>query len=207
MILDIIQANFLNFMHHISNHVPFMISAKTELNNFGKEIQDALFPDIPTFLGHIIATIILLIVIVRFGYKPFKESQKEKHEYIAAQIDNANNTNIKARRNQEDAINILIDSRSQSKKIIEDAKEQAKNIKEKNEENIKAEQEKAIIETEHQIFHAKQKANLEMKQKVINLAFDAAEVIVKKSLKNKANEEMINDFLNSVDVESDVHDH
>ena len=79
----------LSFFHSI-NIIFIHFLSENPIEKFGDDIRNALFPNLPTFIAHVIATIILLTIISVLGYKPFKKAQNEKFNYIKKQIEDAN---------------------------------------------------------------------------------------------------------------------
>ena len=187
--------NFLVNFHH-------MLETKSAIEVFGEELREDLFPNIPTFFGHIVATIILLFVIVRFGYLPFRKSQRDKHNYIQNQIVSARNKFLDASSKNDDADKFLEKAKIQASKIITQAKEESQIIKQNSLNKIKV-QEKKILETlKTHIDNKEKEFEQKFRKEVIDVSFNLAEKIVEKQINKKSMKDTVNNFLDSLESKS-----
>ncbi|AUB31116.1 F0F1 ATP synthase subunit B [Spiroplasma floricola] len=162
-------------------------------------VIEGLFPNLANFIAHILSTIVILILLTKLVYKPFREMIKERRKKINELLDDAAAKLAKANRNNKEASKFLDSAKEESKQIINSAKLSADNLKLEIIEN--ARNEATNIQT-----HAKQAIDFErnemqeqMRQEVIDLAFVAAEKIMKENISKEKNEKMIKDFIKSLD--------
>ncbi len=196
---------FDNFLILISNTVVNTTNvfnniqiSSNPINGMGQEIANSLFPNIPTLIGHLIATTILITVIWKFCYQPFKDAQNKKFAHIKKQIDSANDKLDAANKDSIKAKKSLQDARNNSLQIINDAKEKANNIKETNLNTVKEKSSQMLSDTEIEIKHNYKIAQQKIKKEIVDVAFLAAEKIINKEVKNKKNTQLVDEFLNSL---------
>ncbi|WP_375317635.1 hypothetical protein [Spiroplasma endosymbiont of Virgichneumon dumeticola] len=55
----------------------------------GDDIVNQLFPNLPVFIAHIFASVILLLVLWRWVYAPFRKALHGRHLAIKDKLDDA----------------------------------------------------------------------------------------------------------------------
>lgn len=191
--------SYFNNYHHGQ-----IISTKSDIGRFGDDLRNDLFPNIPTFFGNVIATIILLFVIIRYAYAPFRESQRRKHEYIKNQIASANQKYSESVQNQKQAEIYLRNASAQSKKIINQSKIEATEMKGRILTQATAHQKKILLDTKMQVEYEKTMAASEIKNQSIELAKEIATKIIDKEIAKQTMDDTINDFLKHIDTSKPV---
>ena len=192
LIFNSIVVNTTNIFHNVQ-------SSSNPIDEMGKEIGNALFPNIPTLIGHLIATTILIVVIWKFCYQPFKDAQTKKFNYIKKQIDKANDKLDFANKNNIKTKKLLQSAKNDSAEIISNAKSDANNIKENNLRSIKLKTKQMLDDSEREIKNNYKLSQQKIKEEIINVGFLAAQKIINEEVKNKKNEEIVDEFLNSLD--------
>ena len=187
----------LSFFHSI-NIIFIHFLSENPIEKFGDDIRNALFPNLPTFIAHVIATIILLTIISVLGYKPFKKAQNEKFNYIKKQIEDANMKFENSLIKENEASNTLKKAHLDFKNIITNAKQSAENIKNKNKLIIQEQTKKMIFDAENDIIRQKEKMESKVNSKIINLSFIVAEKIINREIDEKENSKLVDNFLKSV---------
>ena len=174
------------------------------LLSIGDEIRTALFPNLPIFIAHIIATFLLLFVIIYFGYKPFKRAQKKRSDYISKQIEAANKKNIDATKyslriknkmlflkNKEDEIlrNSINSAELEKIKILSDARNKRNSILDK---------------LNKEIHYERVKFKKESKKYIIDNAFSLASKIIDKNIDRREEKSVIDSFLKEQNKKDDT---
>ncbi|ABC01622.1 F0F1 ATP synthase subunit B [Mycoplasma capricolum] len=163
------------------------------------KIIESLFPNLPNFIAHLLATIVLVIVLAKLVYKPYKqmiEKQRQKiTEVLSDAIEKQTQANIKIKQANSlleeaktESVSIIntarVDAEIQKNKIIDNANLQAKNIQSYAQNSIKQE---------------KIKAQLEIKNTIVNLAINSAEKILSKEIDKNTNKKLIEEFIKDLD--------
>lgn len=157
-----------------------------------------LVPNVWVFLCQLAAFIIMILVAIKFLYKPIKKFIKERQEYVKNNIEDARIKNEEADRNLEQSKDALVSSRKEAIKIVNDAKLEA--TKEKN----------AILDTTQQEIAAKQaKASEDLKREtekaiksvhdeVVNLAIETSKSILEREVNVKDDDTLVNELVNNL---------
>lgn len=86
------------------------------------KIIESLFPNLPNFIAHLLATIVLVIVLAKLVYKPYKqmiEKQRQKiTEVLSDAIEKQTQANIKIKQ----ANSLLEEAKTESVSIINTAR-------------------------------------------------------------------------------------
>ncbi|WP_342258690.1 F0F1 ATP synthase subunit B [Spiroplasma endosymbiont of Dioctria linearis] len=163
------------------------------------DIIGNLFPNLANFIAHILSTIIILILLTKLVYKPFRETIKERRKKISELLDDAVSKQAKANKNNKEAFQILDSAKEESKMIMNSAKLSADNLKLEIMENARAEAANIQNHAQKTIQLEKNEMYEQMRQEVIDLAFVAAEKILNENISKDKNEKMIKEFINSLD--------
>lgn len=187
--------------YHSLIHIIFV--RNTDIKRFGDNLRSDLFPDIPTFFGNVLSSIILIFVILRYVYAPFRDSQRKKHDYIKKQISLANQKYSEALKSQQNADQYLIDARNQSNDILEQSKIEATNLRQKILDRAHAEQKKIYGDTKNQISVLETNSKNKIKTEAVNMAVEIASKILNEKIQKKSFDQTIDEFLDSVDSKHD----
>ena len=167
-------------------------------NNFAEEISHKLVPNLGSLLTQLFAFIVLILLVILFGYKPIKAMLKKRSDHIEETILDTERKNAEANTKLNQANEVVIASNLRAEEIINAAKEDAL-----------AERERIIAEAHEEALKMKQDAELEIAQRVkdaqdeirkeiISVALDASSVVIKRNITSKDNEELINDFIDDL---------
>ena len=176
-----------------------------DMKSFGddlaQQIEAKLFPNIWAFLVQLIAFIILIIVVIYFGYKPVKKYLNKRQEMLDEEVKSTFEANKKAQSAQLEAEKNLKDSKDQATQILSNAEEDANKRKEKI--LIEADNEAREIKDKAQgdILRAKENAKASIETQIIDVALDASEKILEREVKSSDNKKLINDFISDLNKE------
>ena len=174
-------------------------SCKGELIN-SDEIANKLIPNLGSFLTQLSALIVLIVVVIIFGYKPIKKMVKKRQDYVENNIKEAEEKNQEASTNLTQANETVLASRREASEIVENARIEA----EARRDEILHEAEQEVIEmkkrAERDIKQSEEDAKEEIRQRMIEIALDASSELLKRNVENKDNEKLVSDFINEIDA-------
>lgn len=160
---------------------------------------EKLLPNVWIFIAHIIATIVLLLLLSFFAYKPFKLALNQRQKKIRSLIDDAVQKQTRAVNDENQAAQLLKQTKLTAEDIINQAKLKAynerKNILNQANEEAETINNQAIKDT----IRAEAEAEDNIRQKIIDLAFMAAQQILEKEIDKNQNQNLIDDFIKDLD--------
>ena len=160
-----------------------------------KTIGDKIFPNWQDLVIQLLATLIVVLIVSKFLYKPAQKFIKKRKDFIANNLNEAQEKNQKAETNYLEAESFLKQARKTSKEIIDEAKITALNEKDKiikeTQEEIKNQRLKAKQDLELE----KIKVKKELEDDVIETAILAASQVVSRNINKDDNQKIIQDFL------------
>ncbi|WP_338985194.1 F0F1 ATP synthase subunit B [Spiroplasma endosymbiont of Diplazon laetatorius] len=162
-------------------------------------VIENLFPNLANFIAHVLSTIVILILLTKLVYKPFREMIKERRKKINELLDDAAHKQAQANKNNKVASKFLDTAKEESKEIINSAKLEADDLKLEIIENARIEATNIQTHAKKAIDFERNEMQEQMRQEVIDLAFVAAEKIMNENISKEKNEKMIKDFINSLD--------
>jgi F-type H+-transporting ATPase subunit b len=163
------------------------------------EIMQQLFPNLPNFIAHVLATIIIIILLTYLVYKPYRNFIDQRRVKINELLDDAVDKQTQAAIDEKKAQRLLDDAKNESALMIKNAQIDAQaqrnqilqttNLEVTNLQNqAKNTIEKSRLEAEHQI-----------KKDIVTIAFQAAEKLLDENLTNEKNQKIIDEFINNLD--------
>jgi len=162
------------------------------------DIKNNLFPNLSTLIAHLIATAIILFVMQKLLYKPFKKYEQNQKEYIENNIRESEINRIKSNNDANNAEQLLETAKMKSENIINDAKIKSLNVSEKIISNANDEAHRIISNARIEIRKDRLKMQEDAREEIIEIAFLAAEKIIKKSVDNNDNRKIVKEFINQV---------
>ena len=170
--------------------------------NITETINDAI-PNLYITLAQLGAFIVMVVLVIVFGYKPIKKKLDARREYVQKNLEDSDEHLKKAKKAQEEAENNITDSRVKANAIVEAARRQAmeetKQMMDKAQESIDLRKKQGEAELEER------KKNLERDthDQIVKTALDASKEILGRELTQEDNDEMIAKFLKDIDRDED----
>ena len=170
--------------------------------NITETINDAI-PNLYITLAQLGAFIVMVVLVIVFGYKPIKKKLDARREYVQKNLEDSDEHLKKAKKAQEEAENNITDSRVKANAIVEAARRQAmeetKQMMDKAQESIDLRKKQGEAELEER------KKNLERDthDQIVKTALDASKEILGRELTQEDNDEMIAKFLEDIDKDED----
>lgn len=163
------------------------------------EVVAQLFPNLPNFIAHVLATIIILVLLTKWVYKPFRNSVDNRRAKINELLDEAVDKQTKANKDRHQAASLLNDAKSQSSLILKNARADADVQRLKILDEATKQATTLQSQAKNSILKERLDAQSEIKQTIIDVALQAAQEILKEDINSKKNQALIEDFLEQLD--------
>ena len=186
----------------------FLIISTLSLTSCKEQIQEQidknvilgkLIPNIGSFLTQLAALIVLIVVVIIFGYKPIKKMVNKRQDYVANEIREAKEKNIQAEENLTQSKETVLANRRLASEIIDNAKVEAENQK----QEILKSAEDEVLEmkkrAERDIKQSEEDAKEAIRQKMVEIALDATSEILKRNVNDEDNEKLVDEFIKEID--------
>lgn len=165
----------------------------------GDDIVNQLFPNLPVFIAHIFASVILLLVLWRWVYAPFRKALHARHLAIKDKLDDAASKQSLANQDRGEASQILKTAKIEAQEIVANAQNDGYN---KRKEIIdKAQEESMRITNQSQLdlIRARKEVQAQINEQIKQLALEAAEKIIETEINVKKHEQLIDDFIKELE--------
>lgn len=174
------------------------------VDNASQDITDTINDAIPNLyvtLAQIGAFIVMVLIVIFFGYKPIKKKLDARREYVKKNLDDSDKHLKETKKKEKEAEDIITASRIQANSIVEKARKQA--IEEKNQMLDEAEKAIALkkLQDEKELKDKEQKMIKDNRDKIISTALDASKEILKREIKEEDNKKIVDDFIDKLNDE------
>lgn len=150
---------------------------------------------LPTIIATIINFILLLYVLKYFFYKPVNKIMDDRKNIINTSIKNAKDNEEKAEISRKEKDQLLHESKTKGREIVEEYKVNAQNISHEIIDEAKKESiiimERSRVEVERE----KEKATSEIKKQVIDLSLILSEKALGQHIDEKEHRRLIEEFI------------
>ena len=166
-----------------------------------QEAQKAPNPILPSkdeMIYGIGAFAVVFFFMWKYGYPAVKKAMDDRTERIRANLDNADRVRSEAQTILDEYQRQLNDARGEANRIIEEARQTADSLRRDLMARAEAEVAELRQRTQEDIRSAQERAMAELRSAVADMAINAAEVVVKRSLDRQTNLQLVEDFINSV---------
>jgi F-type H+-transporting ATPase subunit b len=123
---------------------------------------------------------------------------KKREETIKQQLEEAQKTKKEAENLLEDYKRQLAEARSEAQKIIHEGKSLGENIRKEIVQKAQQESNQIVKRAQEEIELQKQKAILELQEKIADLSIMAASKIINKSLNTEDNRRLVEEYVSKV---------
>ncbi|WP_026389386.1 F0F1 ATP synthase subunit B [[Acholeplasma] multilocale] len=163
------------------------------------EIMGQLFPNLPNFIAHVLATIVIVIILSKLVYKPFRKAIDNRRAKINELLDDVVMKQTLANKDRKEAESLLKDAKTESVVIVKNARVDADAQRSQIIENATSEATNIQNHAKNSIEREKAKAQEEIKQTIIDVAFTAASHVLKSEIDEKKNKALVEDFIDNLD--------
>ena len=167
-------------------------------NDISNTISENLIPNLYSTLAQIAATIILFVCIIFLGYKPAKKFLSKRKELWDKEVDETKKNAAEAKMKNLEADKNIAESKNKAKEIVNQAKIDANIQKKEILQSANEEASKRLKDTESIISKQKAEAYKEIKDVVVDVAFDATKKILEREVNKDDNQKIIDDFVTKI---------
>ena len=191
---DIIKIKYLFLL------LPLLISLSScdssQLGDqLGNGIEEKLLPNIWAFLVQLIAFVLLLIAVIFLAYKPVKKFLEKRSEMLEEEVKTTlENMQISEEKRRE-MISNLANAKAEATKIINDATKEATIAKDKILSDANDERRQLKEKTMNEISLEKEKAMKELKDQIVDVAFEASSKILEREVNSLDNKKIVDNFV------------
>ena len=146
----------------------------------------------------IISFILLVILLWKVAYPQILKGMKNREETIRQQLEEAQKTKKEAENLLEDYKRQLAEARSEAQKIIHEGKSLGENMRKEIVQKAQEESNQIVKRAQEEIELQKQKAILELQEKIADLSIMAATKIINKSLNTEDHRRLVEEYVSKV---------
>ncbi len=159
---------------------------------------EKVIPNFWAFLVQFIAFIIMILIVIKFAYKPVANFLRKRREYVESNLNEALNKNKEADLNLEQTKSNLQSSQKEAIQIIQDAKKQAELERSQMLEDTNKDIAARRIKAEEELEISKEKALKEMHDDVIDIAMEATKNILNRNISEQDDQKLLDDFVDDL---------
>ena len=168
------------------------------LQDGGHEKPSLLSVNPGLIIWTIIIFVLLLILLRKIAWKPLLGALTSREESIKNSLDNAEKLKKEADELIEQNKKNLAEANAKSMEIINQAKEVANKLGDEMKQKANEDAQKIIEQAKAEIEQQKNSAMDDLKDKISDIAIEAAEKIISESLDKDKQKKLVNDFLSKV---------
>ncbi len=145
--------------------------------------------------------LILLALVGKFAWGPVMNMMKKREEYVASEIEAAEQSRIEAEKAAKEATDQLKQMKLEAQKIIEDAKNAGVKQEQDIIEAARQEADRIKKAAQEEIQNEKEKALQALQDQVASLSVLIASKVIEKELSAQDQEKLINEYIKEVGEE------
>lgn len=146
----------------------------------------------------LISFFLLLILLAKLAYPQILKGLKKREETIQQQLEEARKTKQEAAALLEDYKRQIAEARSEAQKMINEGKGLGENMRKEIVQKAQQESNQIVKRAQEEIELQKQKAILEIQEKIADLSIMAASKIINKSLNTEDNRRLVEEYVSKV---------
>jgi F-type H+-transporting ATPase subunit b len=155
-------------------------------------------PEPGLIIWTLVSFFILLFLLKKVAFPPILKGMKKREETIKQQLEEAQKTKKEAEDLLEGYKRQLAEARSEAQKIINEGKSLGENMRKEIVQKAQAESNQIVKRAQEEIELQKQKAILELQEKIADLSIMAATKIINKSLNTEDNRRLVEEYVSKV---------
>lgn len=146
----------------------------------------------------IIIFVLLLILLRKIAWGPLLNALNSREESIKNSLDNAEKLNLEAQQLIEQNKKNLAEANAKSMEIINQAKDMAAKLGDELKQKANEDAKKIIEQAKAEIEQQKNSAMDDLRDKISDIAIDAAEKIISETLDKDKQKKLVDEFLSKV---------
>lgn len=151
-----------------------------------------------TIIAQLLIFLILLALLRAYAWKPLMGLMKEREEHISSELETAEKNRTEAEQYLAEQQSELKKTREEAQAMIDNAKQLGENQGKEIIANAKDEAERIKKEAVSEIEREKEAAISSLKEQVASLSVMIASKVIEKELDEKAQEQLIDEYLEEV---------
>jgi F-type H+-transporting ATPase subunit b len=155
-------------------------------------------PEPGLIIWTLVSFFILLILLKKVAFPPILKGMKKREETIKQQLEEAQKAKKEAENLLGDYKRQLAEARSEAQKIINEGKSLGENMRKEIVQKAQEESNQIVKRAQEEIELQKQKAILELQEKIADLSIMAATKIINKSLNTEDNRRLVEEYVSKV---------
>ena len=164
-------------------------------DQLGNGIEEKLLPNIWAFLVQLIAFVLLLIAVIFLAYKPVKKFLEKRSEMLEEEVKTTHENRKISEEKRVEMISNLANAKAEATKIINEATKEATIAKDKILSDANDERRQLKEKTMNEISLEKEKAMKELKDQIVDVAFEASSKILEREVNNLDNKKIVDNFV------------
>ena len=157
-----------------------------------------LIPNWPSLVAQVGALLVLILVVIVFGYKPIKKIVKKRQNYIEDQIKDAEKSKATWKENELKSQETVLASNRTAADIVAEAKANAEKEREKILLETAKEVEKMKLDAENDIARMEVEAQEQIKKEIVDVALDASKELLGREVTSKDNTRLLEEFIEDI---------
>ena len=163
-----------------------------------EEVLNILNPMASTIFWSILVFVVIVIIMWKFVFKPVNRMISKRQAEIKKNVDDGERQMEEIQKYLDKQKGEIEKARVKAEDIIEDGKREAGIIREKIENDAKEKSRKMIENTLQEIKIEREKSLVDLKDRMVDMALNATEKVIGKSLSKKDHEKIIEDSLQEI---------
>jgi len=151
--------------------------------------------DLPTFIGQLVSFLILLGLLVYFGYKPIRKMLDERANKIRESMEQAEATKQEYERAKVAVQEQISKARQEGQGVISQATQIGDRLKEEAKEEARKEAQTIVDRTRVELERERDKAIDDLRREFVDTAILAAEKVINETLDKEKHRELIEQAL------------
>jgi F-type H+-transporting ATPase subunit b len=146
----------------------------------------------------LISFFLLLVLLKKLAYPQILKAMKNREQTIMTQLEEAQKTKAAAEKILEDYKRQLSEARAESQKLMNEGKALGESMRKEIIQKAQEESNQIVKRAQEEIELQKQKALLELREKVADLSIMAATKVINKSLNSEDNRRLVEEYVSKV---------
>ena len=146
----------------------------------------------------LVSFFLLLVLLKKVAYPQIFKAMKKREETIQQQLEEAQKTKTAAEKILEDYKRQLAEARAESQNLMNEGKALGESMRKEIIQKAQEESNQIVKRAQEEIELQKQKALLELREKVADLSIMAASKIINKSLNSEDNRRLVEEYVSKV---------
>lgn len=161
-------------------------------------IADKLIPNVWAFLAQLIAFIVMVIIVIKFAYKPVHNYIVKREEYERKHLDDISKNQQQTENDKKASQEILAKANQEAISLVTAAKKEAEEEKKKALSALDEEMLRKRAEQEEILKRDHDKMLASAKDEIVEIAMTASKAILEKNVDNEDNRKIVYDVIKSL---------